>query len=115
MSRKITLTVRRQNLTEQVRGISEVTQAISQGDMTRKIDVQAQGEILLLTSTINDMVSRLDSWSSAVRQVAKDVGVEGRMGGQARVDEISGRWKEITLDVNTKAQVCTNSKLPSTE
>ena len=93
-----------QNLTGQVRSISDVTQAIARGDMTRKIHVHAQGEILLLKDTINDMVDRLDHWSLAVKGVARDVGVHGNMGGQAAVEGISGRWKEITVDVNTMAQ-----------
>ena len=89
-----------------MRNISEVTQAIARGDMTRKIHVHAQGEILLLKSTINDMVERLDNWSLAVKRVARDVGVDGKMGQQAEVDGITGRWKEITVDVNIMAQVC---------
>ncbi|KAF1985570.1 putative histidine kinase NIK1p [Aulographum hederae CBS 113979] len=97
-----------QNLTQQVRSISEVTQAIAQGDMSRKVHVHAQGEILLLKDTINDMVTRLDDWSLAVKRVAREVGVDGKMGGQAQVNGIGGRWKEITLDVNTMAQNLTS-------
>ncbi|KAG9809821.1 hypothetical protein KCU68_g21157, partial [Aureobasidium melanogenum] len=96
------------NLTNQVRNISDVTQAIARGDMTQVIKVHAQGEILLLKNTINDMVGRLDNWSLAVKRVARDVGVDGKMGGQAEVDGISGRWKEITSDVNTMAQNLTS-------
>lgn len=96
------------HLTGQVRAISEVTQAIASGDMTRKIHVHAQGEILLLKSTINDMVDRLDNWSLAVKRVARDVGVDGVLGGQAQVDGIAGRWKEITVDVNTMARNLTS-------
>ncbi|THW38631.1 hypothetical protein D6D21_07686 [Aureobasidium pullulans] len=96
------------NLTNQVRNISDVTQAIARGDMTQVIKVHAQGEILLLKNTINDMVARLDNWSLAVKRVARDVGVDGKMGGQAEVDGISGRWKEITSDVNTMAQNLTS-------
>lgn len=97
-----------QNLTHQVRSISDVTQAIAQGDMTRRVHVDAQGEIRLLKDTINDMVARLDSWSLAVKRVARDVGVDGKMGGQADIVGISGRWKEITTDVNTMAQNLTS-------
>jgi len=97
-----------QNLTQQVRSISEVTQAIAVGDMTRKVHVHAQGEILLLKDTINDMVDRLDDWSRAVKRVAREVGVDGKMGGQAPIKGIAGRWKEITLDVNTMAQNLTS-------
>lgn len=96
------------NLTNQVRNISDVTQAIALGDMTQRIKVHAQGEILLLKDTINDMVDRLDDWSLAVKRVARDVGVDGKMGAQAKVEGIAGRWKEITSDVNTMAQNLTS-------
>ncbi|KAF2788517.1 two-component histidine kinase [Melanomma pulvis-pyrius CBS 109.77] len=97
-----------QNLTLQVRSISEVTQAIAKGDMSRRVHVDAEGEIRLLKDTINDMVDRLDDWSLAVKRVARDVGVDGKMGGQADVQDIDGRWKEITTDVNTMAQNLTS-------
>ncbi|KAI6249791.1 Histidine protein kinase NIK1 [Erysiphe necator] len=92
------------NLTSQVRGISTVTQAIANGDMSQKIEVEAAGEILVLKETINNMVDRLSIFSNEVQRVAKDVGVDGKMGGQADVAGIGGRWKEITTDVNTMAQ-----------
>lgn len=91
------------NLTTQVRSISDVTQAIARGDMTRRVEVHAKGEIALLKDTINDMVARLDAWSLAVKQVAREVGVEGIMGGQANIEGIEGRWREITGSVNTMA------------
>jgi osomolarity two-component system, sensor histidine kinase NIK1 len=91
------------NLTNQVRSISTVTQAIAKGDLAQKIEVEAQGEIATLKNTINDMVTRLDAWSMAVKRVARDVGVDGKMGGQADPEGITGRWKEITTDVNTMA------------
>ncbi len=91
------------NLTNQVRSISTVTQAIAKGDLNQKIEVEAQGEIATLKNTINDMVTRLDAWSLAVKRVARDVGVDGKMGGQADPEGITGRWKEITTDVNTMA------------
>nr|BAC78687.1 two-component histidine kinase [Bipolaris maydis] len=97
-----------QNLTLQVRSISEVTQAIAKGDMSRRVHVDAEGEIRLLKDTVNDMVMRLDEWSLAVKRVARDVGVDGKMGGQADVRDIDGRWKEITTDVNTMAQNLTS-------
>ncbi|KAI9789592.1 MAG: histidine kinase osmosensor [Piccolia ochrophora] len=97
-----------QNLTAQVRGISIVTQAIARGDMSQKIDVGAQGEVLLLKDTINNMVDSLASFSSEVKRVAKTVGVDGIMGGQANVKGVKGRWKEITEDVNTMAQNLTS-------
>jgi len=96
------------NLTNQVRSISEVTQAIARGDMSQRIKVHAQGEIQTLKDTINDMVTRLDAWSLAVKRVARDVGVDGKMGGQAEVEGITGRWKEITTDVNIMAQNLTS-------
>ncbi|KAI9882830.1 MAG: hypothetical protein M1823_005428 [Watsoniomyces obsoletus] len=97
-----------QNLTAQVRGISVVTQAIARGDMSQKIHVHAQGEMLLLKETINHMVDRLDIFSKEVKKVARGVGVDGIMGGQANVKGIGGRWKEITEDVNTMAQNLTS-------
>ncbi|GAB7364710.1 hypothetical protein MBLNU230_g5510t1 [Neophaeotheca triangularis] len=96
------------NLTGQVRSISDVTQAIARGDMSQRIKVHAQGEIQTLKDTINDMVTRLDEWSLAVKRVARDVGVDGKMGGQAEVEGITGRWKEITTDVNIMAQNLTS-------
>ncbi|KAK3713396.1 histidine kinase osmosensor [Vermiconidia calcicola] len=96
------------NLTNQVRSISHVTQAIANGDMSQRIHVDAQGEIQTLRDTINDMVTRLDAWSLAVKRVARDVGVDGKMGGQAEVEGITGRWKEITTDVNIMAQNLTS-------
>ena len=92
------------NLTNQVRSISHVTQAIAGGDLTQKIHVEAQGEILSLKDTINSMVDRLATFAAELRRVARDVGVNGKMGGQANVQDVSGRWKEITEDVNTMAE-----------
>ena len=71
--------------------------------MSRKIDVEAKGEILILRDTINNMVDRLSIFCNEVQRVAKDVGVDGIMGGQADVAGLKGRWKEITTDVNTMA------------
>ncbi|KAI9677204.1 MAG: histidine kinase osmosensor [Trizodia sp. TS-e1964] len=96
------------NLTRQVRSISLVTQAIAAGDMSQRIEVHAQGEIRTLKETINIMVDRLDLFSNEVQRVARDVGVDGKMGGQANVGNIGGRWKEITTDVNTMAQNLTS-------
>ncbi|SPJ75615.1 NIK-1 nonidentical kinase-1 [Fusarium torulosum] len=91
------------NLTVQVRSISTVTQAIANGDMSQKIKVEANGEIQVLKETINNMVDRLSSFCYEVQRVAKDVGVDGKMGAQADVGGLDGRWKEITTDVNTMA------------
>lgn len=92
------------NLTDQVRSISDVTQAIAAGNLDKKIEVQAQGEILTLKVTINNMVDRLATFAHELRRVARDVGVNGKMGGQANVHDVNGRWKEITEDVNTMAE-----------
>ncbi|KAM6504744.1 histidine kinase osmosensor [Fusarium solani] len=86
-----------------VRSISAVTQAIANGDMSQKIDVEANGEIQVLKETINNMVDRLSSFCYEVQRVAKDVGVDGKMGAQADVAGLDGRWKEITTDVNNMA------------
>ena len=93
-----------QNLTSQVRGISDVTQAIARGDLSRKIEVHAQGEVLKLKITINDMVTTLDTFAKELKKVARDVGVDGKMGGQANVENVRGRWKDLTEDVNTMAE-----------
>ena len=96
------------NLTQQVRGISNVTEAIAHGDLSQKIEVHAQGEVLKLKVTVNSMVDQLDTFARELRRVARDVGVNGKMGGQANVDNVSGRWKEITEDVNTMAENLTS-------
>ena len=96
------------NLTQQVRGISDVTQAIARGDLSQKIEVDAQGEVLKLKVTINNMVDQLDTFARELKRVARDVGVDGKMGGQANVHNASGRWKEITEDVNTMAENLTS-------
>ena len=96
------------NLTSQVRGISYVTQAIARGDLSQKIEVLAEGEILTLKVTINNMVDQLDTFARELKRVARDVGVDGKMGGQANVDNVRGTWKEITEDVNTMADNLTS-------
>ena len=96
------------NLTQQVRGISDVTQAIARGDLSQKIEVHAQGEVLTLKNTINNMVSQLDTFARELKRVARDVGVDGKMGGQANVENAKGRWREITEDVNTMADNLTS-------
>jgi osomolarity two-component system sensor histidine kinase NIK1 len=97
-----------QNLTFQVRAISEVTQGIARGDLSKKIVVHARGEILTLKETVNDMVHQLDQFAQELKRVARDVGVKGRMGGQANIAGMGGRWKEITEDVNTMADNLTS-------
>ncbi|MFF2146342.1 HAMP domain-containing protein [Kitasatospora sp. NPDC058190] len=91
------------NLTSQVRNIAQVTTAVAEGDLTRKIDVDARGEILELKTTINTMVDQLGSFAAEVTRVALEVGSEGRLGGQARVEGVSGTWKRLTENVNELA------------
>ncbi|RCH67787.1 HAMP domain-containing protein [Streptomyces sp. SDr-06] len=91
------------NLTSQVRNIAQVTTAVAQGDLTRKIDVDARGEILELKTTINTMVDQLSSFAAEVTRVAREVGSEGRLGGQAEVEGVSGTWKRLTENVNELA------------
>ncbi|NUP61977.1 MAG: HAMP domain-containing protein [Nonomuraea sp.] len=91
------------NLTNQVRSIAQVTTAVAKGDLTRKIDVDARGEILELKTTINTMVDQLSSFAAEVTRVAREVGREGRLGGQAEVEGVSGTWKRLTENVNELA------------
>ncbi|MQY11586.1 Sensor histidine kinase RcsC [Streptomyces sp. RB5] len=91
------------NLTSQVRNIAQVATAVAQGDLSRKIDVTARGEILELKTTINTMVDTLSAFASEVTRVAREVGSEGRLGGQARVEGVYGTWKRLTTNVNELA------------
>jgi CheY-like chemotaxis protein/signal transduction histidine kinase/HAMP domain-containing protein len=91
------------NLTSQVRNIAEVTTAVAKGDLSQKITVDARGEVLELKNTINVMVDQLNSFSSEVTRVAKEVGTEGILGGQAKVEGVSGTWLELTNNVNGMA------------
>jgi len=91
------------NLTAQVRNIAEVTTAVAKGDLSKKITVDVQGEILELKNTINTMVDQLNSFSSEVTRVAREVGSEGKLGGQAEVQGVSGTWKDLTDSVNQMA------------
>lgn len=91
------------NLTNQVRSIATVTTAVAHGDLSQKIEVVAQGEILQLTNTINKMVDSLQVFAREVTRVAKDVGIDGKLGVQAQVSDVDGLWKEITTNVNTMA------------
>jgi signal transduction histidine kinase/HAMP domain-containing protein/CheY-like chemotaxis protein len=90
-------------LTAQVRNIAEVTTAVARGDLTKKIDVDARGEILELKTTINIMVDLLSAFADEVTRVAREVGTEGKLGGQARVRGASGTWKDLTDNVNSMA------------
>jgi HAMP domain-containing protein/CheY-like chemotaxis protein/predicted transcriptional regulator len=91
------------NLTAQVRNIAEVTTAVARGDLSRKITVDVKGEILELKNTINTMVDQLNSFASEVTRVAREVGTEGKLGGQAQVPEVAGTWKDLTDNVNFMA------------
>jgi HAMP domain-containing protein/signal transduction histidine kinase/ActR/RegA family two-component response regulator len=91
------------NLTDQVRNIAKVTTAVAKGDLSQTITVDARGEILELKNTINTMVDQLNSFASEVTRVAKEVGTEGKLGGQAEVKGVSGTWKDLTDNVNFMA------------
>ena len=91
------------NLTAQVRNIAEVTTAVARGDLSRKITVDVKGEILELKNTINTMVDQLNAFASEVTRVAREVGTEGKLGGQAQVSGVAGTWKDLTDNVNFMA------------
>jgi CheY-like chemotaxis protein/HAMP domain-containing protein len=96
------------NLTAQVRNIAEVTTAVARGDLSRKITVDVKGEILELKNTINTMVDQLNAFAAEVTRVAREVGTEGKLGGQAQVAGVAGIWKELTDNVNVMAANLTN-------
>jgi HAMP domain-containing protein len=96
------------NLTGQVRNIAEVTTAVARGDLSRKITVDVKGEILELKQTINTMVDQLNAFASEVTRVAREVGTEGRLGGQAAVSGVAGTWKDLTDNVNLMASNLTS-------
>ncbi len=91
------------NLTIQVRNIAEVASAIAAGDLSQKITVEAKGEILELKNTLNTMVDQLSAFAAEVTRVAREVGTEGVLGGQAEVAGVSGVWRELTQNVNGMA------------
>src|SRR5207248_325025 len=91
------------NLTSQVRNIADVTNAVAAGDLSRKITVDVKGEVLELKNTINTMVDQLRSFAAATRRAADLVGTEGKLGGQADVQGVSGAWKDLTENVNSMA------------
>src|SRR4029079_7890668 len=91
------------NLTAQVRNIAEVTTAVAKGDLSKKITVDVRGEILELKDTINTMVDQLNSFASEVTRVAREVGTEGKLGGQAIVKDVGGVWKDLTHSANSMA------------
>src|SRR5881227_1555621 len=96
------------NLTGQVRNIADVTTAVATGDLSKKITVDVKGEILELKNTINTMVDQLSSFADEVTRVAREVGTDGKLGGQARVKGVSGTWKDLTDNVNAMADNLTN-------
>ncbi|CEP12037.1 hypothetical protein, partial, partial [Parasitella parasitica] len=96
------------NLTTQVRSIAEVTKAVASGDLSKKIEVETRGEILDLKNIVNSMVDQLRVFASEVTRVAREVGTEGKLGGQARVPNVDGTWKDLTDNVNTMATNLTN-------
>ena len=96
------------NLTSQVRAIARVTTAVANGDLSKKIDIEAQGEIFELTETINTMVDQLSSFAAEVTRVAREVGTEGQLGGQAEVKGVSGTWRDLTENVNSMADNLTD-------
>ena len=96
------------NLTDQVRNIAEVTTAVANGDLSKKITVDAKGEILELKETINTMVDQLRSFAAEVTRVAREVGTEGKLGGQAEVEGVSGTWRDLTENVNFMASNLTD-------
>src|SRR5213076_895005 len=96
------------NLTSQVRNIAQVTTAVANGDLTQKITVDVKGEILELKRTINTMVDQLSSFADEVTRVAREVGTEGKLGGQARVEGVSGTWRDLTENVNLMASNLTD-------
>ena len=91
------------NLTTQVREIAKVTTAVANGDLTKKISVEVRGEIAELKNTINQMVDRLGTFAFEVSKVAREVGTDGTLGGQAKVENVEGKWKDLTENVNTMA------------
>ncbi len=96
------------NLTSQVRNIADVTTAVARGDLSQRITVDVQGEILELKNTINTMVDQLNGFASEVSRVAREVGTEGKLGGQAKVSGVAGTWKDLTENVNSMASNLTS-------
>ena len=96
------------NLTSQVRNIADVTTAVAKGDLSKKITAEAKGEILELKNTVNTMVDQLNAFAAEVTRVAREVGTEGKLGGQAHVPGVAGAWKDLTDNVNYMASNLTN-------
>src|SRR6058998_1165896 len=96
------------NLTSQVRNISQVSQAVARGDLTQKITVEAKGEVAELAEVINEMTDTLAIFADQVTTVAREVGTEGKLGGQAEVPNVAGTWKDLTDSVNLMASNLTS-------
>src|SRR5947199_1928168 len=96
------------NLTKQVRDIAQVTTAVADGDLSKKITVDAKGEVAALAETINTMVDQLRSFAAEVTRVAREVGTDGLLGGQAEVEGVAGTWKDLTDNVNFMARNLTD-------
>src|SRR5436305_2115605 len=96
------------NLRAQVRNIADVTIAVAKGDLSKKITVDVKGEVVQLKDTINTMVDQLSSFADEVTRVAREVGTEGKLGGQANVKGVSGTWKDLTDSVNMLADNLTS-------
>src|SRR5436189_4678077 len=96
------------NLTGQVRNIADIATAIARGDLSRKITVDVKGEILQLKNTINTMVDQLNAFAAEVTRVAREVGTDGKLGGQGDVPGVAGTWKDLTDSVNVMAANLTN-------
>ena len=99
------------SLTDQVRSIATVTTAVAQGDLTRKIEIQVEGEMATLKTTVNSMVDQLSAFASEVTRVALEVGTQGILGGQARVEGVQGTWADLTLNVNVSPNTPTPDHL----
>src|SRR5690349_3652933 len=95
------------NLTTQLRNIAEVSTAVAQGHVSQKITVDARGEILELKNTVNTMVDQLSSFANEITRVGREVGIEGKLGGQAQVKGVSGTWRDLTDNVNQLAATLT--------
>ena len=95
------------SLTDQVRSIAKVTTAVARGDLTQKIDIEVEGEMLTLKRTVNSMVDQLSAFASEVTRVALEVGTQGILGGQARVEGVQGTWADLTRNVNVSIRSST--------
>lgn len=93
------------SLTDQVRSIAKVTTAVAKGDLTQKIEIQVEGEMSTLKGTVNSMVDQLSAFASEVTRVALEVGTQGILGGQARVEGVQGTWADLTRNVNVSLTV----------